>query len=135
MIRNKNSEKKFGYDTEFKDGEFKVKRKLVPNEISGMKALKEFKKNTALIDINSVNFQADTESIATMGNVLSIANFMFNKAIAGGMAPADAYAAVYTNIVPWKDANNDWVKVTAEDIGNNLKTAMEAVQQILESYS
>jgi len=135
MMRNKNSSKKFGYDTEFKDGEFVIKRKLVPSRISGKKALKEFKKNTALISINDVSFQADTESIATMGNVLSIANFMFNKAVASGMSPADAYAAVYAEVVPWKDANNNWVNVSAGDIGNNLKLAMEAVQQILEQYS
>jgi hypothetical protein len=66
-----------------------------------------------------------------MSSVLAIANFKFNRAIASGMSPADAYAAAYKQTIPWKDAENVFRDIRIEQIGNNLQLAMEKVKEII----
>jgi hypothetical protein len=131
----KKSEQLSGYKYELKKDKkgtgFVLTDVLAPIPLKGKKAKKVFKKLTAIIEVDGYKFQADEGSINYMSSVLAIANFKFNQAIANGMSPADAYAAVYKQTVPWKDAENVFRDIRIEQIGNNLQIAMEKVKEII----
>jgi hypothetical protein len=132
----KKTEQLAGYKYEiikdkYTDGKFVIKNVLAPIPITGRKAKKVYKKLTALIEVDGYKFQADEGSINYMSSVLAIANFMFNKAIANGTKPEDAYKAIYEQTIPWKDADNVFRDIKIETIGMSLKMAMDKVKEII----
>ena len=104
---------------------------MVPTTIKGKKAVKLHKKLTAIINVDGKKFQADTESINFMSSTLAISNFNFNKLLAAGKTPQEAFDLVYNRELGWKDAENKWTNVTVDQIGGNLEKAMYRIKDII----
>jgi len=134
MYFKKKNLKGFEYKLQFDDEGVVVDKILKPTDIRGKKAEKEFKKLTNKVDLNDVIFDADEVSIMYMSSVLAIANFMFNKLIAEGKTPKEAYNAVYKQAVTWKDANNKFQNIPIEFIAGGLQQAMNNIKEIISKY-
>ena len=127
---------KFSYDFKInnKTGECVTVPTLKPTTELSSRAMKKMHKLTATIEIDGVKFAADETSISFMTSILALANFKYNQAVGSGIKPDDAYAAVYSQEIDWKDIKNNWVKVKLSSIGDNLEQAMHNLAAILAKY-
>jgi len=131
MKKNKIDLAKFEYEFSIGNGKCETTPVLKPSAEIKKRAVKKMKRLTATIEINGVKFNADETSISFMSSVLALANFKFNQALGSGMKAEDAFNAVYSQEIDWKDAEGIWRKVKLGDIGNNLESAMKLLAKII----
>lgn len=108
------------------------KVKYVEDPIEGDKAIKKHNKDMLTVTDVDGEFEADTVSINYFAAVLALANSKYNQAVASGVAPADAYAAVYqTNTIPWKLKDNTVKNISVEKFITLLENSMNGVAAIV----
>jgi hypothetical protein len=88
--------------------------------------------DTLVITANTVAYDANGKAIGNMSAVVGLANFKFNQALAQGVAPVDAYQAVYKDtIIGWKGADNLPHEVQVESICEALEAGMIEVAKVV----
>jgi len=123
---------KLKYDFKIGGGTASFTPVLEPRAIKKHKAMKNYHKKVAVIELNGVPYDADVDSIAFMSSVLSIANFKMLEAMAAGASVEDAFAGVTAQTIPWKDANNKWQQIAIGDIPTGLEAAMHKVAELAQ---
>lgn len=78
-----------------------------------------------VVTVYSVKFDAHEEAMGNMSNVANVATKKYNKLVAEGTSPVDAYDAIYKSTIPWKGADNKVHTVQIETIVEALEKAME----------
>ena len=99
--------------------------------LTGHKAAKQYAKDTLVVAVDNVNMDADISSISYMSSVLTLANAEYNEAVASGTEPSDAYDAIYSHEIPWKDADNNISMVKISYIKDVLKTIMTTTASLV----
>lgn len=90
---------------------------------------------TSTTTANGIEFDIDEKSIDRMDRVVDIANWKYNKAVAEGATPAQAYQAVYKDIIiPWKTADNQFVDIPVETICFVQEAALNNMNTIWATY-
>ena len=123
---------KLRYDFKMGGGKASFTPVLEPNALKKQKAMKNYYKKVAVVELNGVPYDADVDSIAFMSSVLSIANFRMLEAMANGASTEDAYNGVTSQTIPWKDANGKWSEIAIRDIPGGLEAAMRKVAELAQ---
>jgi len=123
---------KLRYKYEMIDGKPKLTPILEPTHATSTKAMRKYHKRVATIELNGFTFDADETSITFMSSILTLANFKVNQAIANGTSHTDAYTAVFSGSIEWKDTNKEWRTLTIAEIGNGLEKAMYQIASLIE---
>jgi hypothetical protein len=106
---------------------------LEPSPARSIKAMKHYHKRSATIKLGEYVFNADVDSINYMSSILANANnTVIKMAITDDFTLESAYATVFTQTVPWKDAENIWREVPLSDISAGLELAMRNLAIIVE---
>ena len=85
-----------------------------------------------VISSNSVAYDANGKAIGNMSAVVAVANFKFNKALAGGFSTEEAYKTIYKDSkIGWKNANNGISYVQVESIAEALEKSMYSVAKVI----
>lgn len=113
------------------DGKFITTRRLSHEDVLDKKALKEHKKNVAIITIRDMEFQADLESLVYMNSIVNLANFNYNKAVAEGVTPSEAFSLAYTEDLPWVDNSNTPRVITVADLVVGVNDSMHKIESIV----
>ena len=79
-------------------------------------------------------FDADELSQDRMGRVVAVANFQYNKAVALGTSPAEAYAAIYGTEVQWKGLDNTFYTLTIEELAEASELALQELSTTFIKY-
>jgi len=123
---------KLRYDFKMGGGKASFTPMLEPNALKKQKAMKNYYKKVATIELDGVPYDADVDSIAFMSSVLSIANFRMLEAMADGASAEDAFTALTSQTVPWKDANGNWAEISLGSIPTGLEAAMRKVAELAQ---
>jgi hypothetical protein len=94
-------------------------------------AIKQDNKDNLVVTVNGVTYEGDTVSMNYMSSVSAIANFKFNALLAQGIAPSDAYTAIYKSTIGWKGADDVVHQVQIESVIEALGIAMGEVANII----
>ena len=95
------------------------------------KELKAKELDALTVTANTIMYDADGKAMGNMGIVIGIANFKFNKALAQGVAPEDAYDAVYKTVIGWKGADNEVHMVQVESICEAAEAGIRRIATIV----
>jgi len=84
------------------------------------------------ITANTIVYNADGKAINNMSGVVNLANWNFNKAVAGGTSASDAYQAIYKGTkINWKSANNEIHTIQVEAICEALNSSMKKIAKVI----
>lgn len=110
---------------------YKKEVSYVQDPIKDKKAIKQQAKDELVVNINSVPFDGDTDSINYMSSVVALANAKFNQALASGATAEEAYNLIYKTTIKWKNANNTISNVQVETIVKALEDTMNEVATVI----
>ena len=97
-----------------------------------LKEEKNKKLDSLVITSNTVLYDAGGKSLGNMAGGVAIANYNYNKLIAGGTALDDAYKAIYKDItLNWIGADNKVHTVQVESVCEALQASMQQIANIL----
>jgi len=127
----------FWYATYYKevDGKYIVdtvkEAKMETDELEKeVKINKDLALGSLVVDVNTVPFDANNQSINYMSSVLAVANFKYNQAVSAGADITATYTTIYKTIIKWKNANNTVSDVQLETVAEALEASMSAVGSI-----
>jgi len=84
------------------------------------------------VELDNIKFDANVNALGNMNAVVNLANWNFNKLLANGIAPEDAYEDIYINMqIKWKTADNNVVPITIEVVCNALEKGIKTVAEIV----
>ena len=83
------------------------------------------------VTANTVMYDANGKAMGNMSTVIGIANFKFNQALAQGVAPEDAYDAVYKTEIGWKCADNEVHRIQVENICEAAEAGIRRIATIV----
>lgn len=95
-----------------------------------VKASKDLELTSLVVNVNTVPFDSDNQSINYMSSVIAVANFKFNQAVASGTTELAAYDEIYKTVIQWRNANNTVSDVQIETVAEALEVAMVAVGSV-----
>lgn len=124
----------FKYDIKVGKGGVILTSLLEPKTEFNKSAVKKYKKLTAVIEVGDHYFDSDEDSINFMSSIVALANFKFNQAVASGVSASDAFDAVYSQTITWKDNNGEGVELTLQQIGEGLELGMQEMSKIIYTY-
>lgn len=108
---------------------------FVPEEETGNRALRSEETTKQTVTVGSDTFDAREIDMDRMDRVVDIANWQYNRAVANGTSPADAYAQIYQNTtIPWKTADNVFGNFPIETICEAQEKALNQLASIWQSY-
>lgn len=115
---------------------FGAKRVYVQPVVANKKALRSEDVLNLIVTVNAIDFDADEESQDRMSRVVSVANAQYNKLIASGATPGDAYTAIYhDNTVKWVGADNKEHLITIETLAAALDASVRLMGQKWIEYA
>lgn len=88
----------------------------------------------ATVVVNSIEYDADETAMDRVDRILTMANWKFNQAVAGGMSAAEAYAAVYKTTVVWKGKDNEFHDIQIESLAKAQEAAINKMKTVWERY-
>ena len=89
---------------------------------------------SATVEMNSIEYDADETAMDRVDRILTLANWKFNQAVAGGMAAPEAYAAVYKTTVVWKGNDNEFHNIQIESLAKAQEEAINKMKTVWEKY-
>ena len=89
---------------------------------------------SATVVVNSIEYDADETAMDRVDRILTLANWKFNQAVAGGMTVAEAYAAVYKATVVWKCEDNEFHDIQIESLAAAQESAINKMKTVWEKY-
>ena len=87
---------------------------------------------TAIVD--SIEYDADEAAMDRIDRILTLANWKFNQAVAGGKSAAEAYTAVYNTTVVWKGKDNKFHEIQIEALATIQESAVSEMKTVWEKY-
>ena len=98
------------------------------------KVMRTSEVETLTVTTSTGMYDADELSQDRMARVVAVANFQYNKVVALGASPAEAYAAVYLREVEWKGADNVFRTLTIEELAEASQLALEQLSITFIKY-
>ena len=92
----------------------------------------ELTSSTVVVD--SIEYDADEAAMDRIDRILTLANWKFNQAVAGGMAAPEAYTAVYNTTVLWKGKDNEFHEIKIETLAAAQESAINKMKTVWEKY-
>ena len=89
---------------------------------------------SSTVVVNSIEYDADETAMDRVDRILTLANWKFNQAVAGGMAAPEAYAAVYKTTVVWKGNDNKFHESKIETLAAAQESAINNMKTVWEKY-
>lgn len=96
----------------------------------GKKAYRTDELTVATVLIDGVVFDADEKSMDRIDRIVTVAGWKFNQALAAGVSPSDAYAAVYSTKILWKTHDNAFPMVSIETLCKVQESALNNMGDI-----
>ena len=84
--------------------------------------------------VDSIEYDADETAMDRIDRILTLANWKFNQAVAGGMAAPEAYAAAYKATVVWKGKDNEFHDIQIETLAAAQESAINKMKTVWEKY-
>jgi hypothetical protein len=84
--------------------------------------------------VDSIEYDADETAMDRIDRILTLANWKFNQAIAGGKSAAEAYTAVYNTNVLWKGKDNKFYEIPVETLAATQESAINEMRAAWEKY-
>ena len=89
---------------------------------------------SATVVVNSIEYDADETAMDRVDRILTLANWKFNQAVAGGMAAPEAYAAAYETTVVWKGKDNEFHDIQIKSLAKAQEAALNKMKTVWEKY-
>ena len=98
-----------------------------------LRATKNNNSESLIVSYKGVNYDADEKSMYRISRLINLYNFKFNRLIANATTPSKAFE-IYKETVEWKDAQNEYRKLSIEELGFILQLAIGKFENLWKSY-
>jgi hypothetical protein len=99
-----------------------------------LKKQRERELTSSSVVVNSIEYDADETAMDRIDRILTLANWKYNQAVAGGMSPVEAYAAVYKTTITWKGRDNEFHDIQIESLAKAQEAAINKMKTVWEKY-
>ena len=89
---------------------------------------------SATVVVDSIEYDADESAMDRIDRILTLANWKFNQAVAGGKSAAEAYTAAYSTTVVWKGKDNKFHEIQIETLATIQESAINEMKTVWEKY-